>query len=318
MTTKIRDRIRAAVKPFPRKAAYPTGWGGEMTFEQIYDNLVHYASNVMKSKGIHRTNYLPDCLQIGFMSLWKELIEDNQFLADKTRQQAVFFVLARCKISSLRGYDARYDELEEIVSYDWHNTWDEHTITGITSPSSWYKSIERWAPWATELDIRIDVERVMQKLADKYADSFEHLMALYAVTTCVTFKDTAPVVGMHFTTWRRNYLQSMQQEVQYEFAQVFLEKHDYQMPEAYGKPETNPGCFTSPYTKWRDQYESGNTEPAEELLEQYSHTICIIGALKAQIAGKTYKQAALDLGKNPKTFPRYMKRAARMLSAAYA
>src|SRR5690606_26384489 len=198
--------------------------------------------------------------------------------------QAVFFVLARCKISSLRGYDARYDELEEIVSYDWHNTWDEHTITGLTSPSSWYKSVERWAPWATELDIQIDVEHVMKKLAEKYADSFEHLMALYAVTTDVSYTDTAPVVGVHLSTWRRNYLQSMQQEVQYEFAQVFLEKHDYQLPEPYGKPETNPGCFTSPYTKWRDQYEAGNTEPAEDLLEQYSHTICIIGALEAQIA----------------------------------
>jgi len=69
MTTEIRDRIRSAVKPFPRKAVYPTGWSDEITFEQIYDNLEHYASNVMKSKGIHRTNYLPDCLQIGFMSL---------------------------------------------------------------------------------------------------------------------------------------------------------------------------------------------------------------------------------------------------------
>ena len=62
-----------------------------MTFEQIYGNLSHYASTVMKLKGIHRTNYLPDCLQIGFMSLWEQLIEDNDFLADKTRQQAVFF-----------------------------------------------------------------------------------------------------------------------------------------------------------------------------------------------------------------------------------
>ena len=197
MSTELRKRIRTQIQSFPRKVTYLTGWGGEMTFEQIYDNLAHYASNVMKSKGIHRTNYLPDCLQIGFMSLWEELITDNQFLADKTRQQAVFFILARCKISSLRGYDARYDELEEIVSYDWHNTWDEHTITGLTSPSSWHKSVERWAPWATDLDIRIDVEHVMQKLAEKYADSIEHLMALYAVTTDVSYTDTAPVQHSH-------------------------------------------------------------------------------------------------------------------------
>ena len=110
----------------------------------------------------------------------------------------------------------------------------------------------------------------------------------------------------------------MQQEVQYEFAQVFLENMIIRCLKPMASQRQILVAFTSPYTKWRDQYEAGITEPAEELLEQYSHTICIIGALKAQIAGKTYKQAALDLGKNPKTFPKYMKRAARMLSAAYA
>ena len=95
----------------------------------------------------------------------------------------------------------------------------------------------------------------MQKLTEKYTDSFEHLMALYAVTTDVFYKDTAPVVGMHLSTWRRNFLQLIEQEVQYEFAQVFLEKHNYPMPETYGKPESNSGCFTSPHTKWREQYE---------------------------------------------------------------
>lgn len=85
MSNEIRNQIRSAVKPFPCKAVYALGWDGEMTFEQIYDNLVRYASNVMKSKGIHRMNYLLDCLQIGFMSLWEQLINDNQFLSDKTR-----------------------------------------------------------------------------------------------------------------------------------------------------------------------------------------------------------------------------------------
>jgi hypothetical protein len=41
----------------------------------------------------------------------------------------------------------------------------------------------------------------------------------------------------------------------------------------------------------------------------------IAGAIQAQIEGKTYRQAALDIGRNPNTFPKYMKRAARMLSA---
>jgi len=56
----------------------------------------------------------------------------------------------------------------------------------------------------------------------------------------------------------------------------------------------------------------------ETLAAQYRHTVCVAGAIRAQLDGKSYQQAALDLGKNPKTFPRYMKRATRMLAAAYA
>jgi hypothetical protein len=137
MTSDFRSHIRSQIKPFPRVATYPTSWAGSLTFEQIYDNLAHYVTNVMKSKGIHRTNYLPDCIQHGFMALWLELVENKDFLTDKTRQQTVFFILARCKISTLRYYDDKYDSLEELMSYDWHNTWDEHTITGFSSPSNW-------------------------------------------------------------------------------------------------------------------------------------------------------------------------------------
>jgi hypothetical protein len=79
----------------------------------------------------------------------------------------------------------------------------------------------------------------------------------------------------------------------------------------------NNGQFISPYQNWREQYQQGHTEPAEALLDQYQHTVCIAGAIRAQLDGKTYRQAALDIGRNPRTFPKYMKRAARMLSAAY-
>jgi hypothetical protein len=106
MPHHIRSCIRSQIRPFPRVATYPASWAEQpQTFEQIYDNLAHYVTNVMKGKGIHHTNYLADCIQHGFMALWLELVNDNDFLAQKTRQQAVFFVLARCKISSLRYYD---------------------------------------------------------------------------------------------------------------------------------------------------------------------------------------------------------------------
>jgi hypothetical protein len=78
------------------------------------------------------------------MALWLELVENKDFLAQKTRQQAVFFSLARCKISTLRYYDDKFDSLEALMSYDWRNTWDEQTITGFSAPSGWWNSVEQW------------------------------------------------------------------------------------------------------------------------------------------------------------------------------
>lgn len=314
--SSIRSKIRQSIKPFSHVATYETSWAGPQTFEQIYDNLAHYVSNIMKSKGIHRTNYLPDCIQHGFMALWLELVEDNNFLAQKDRRQAVFFILARCKISSLRYYDDKYDSLEEIVSYDWHNTWDEHTITGFNSPSSWWNSMERWATWATDVDIRIDVEQIMHKLVAKYADSPKYLVALYYVTTQVSRKDAAALAGVTPWNFYRSYGEPILREVQYEFAQAFLAKHDYSPPSH--KIIVEGGRYKSPYPEWREKYNSGHTAPAEDLLQQYSNTVCVSGAIRAQLEDKTYTEAAIDLGKNPKTFPKYMKRAARMLAAAYA
>jgi hypothetical protein len=313
----LRNKIRSQIRPYPRFASYPTSWNGAMTFREIYDDLVHYATNIMKLKGIHRTNYLPECIQCGFMALWETLVADNDFLAQKSRRQAVFFILARCKISSHRYYDDKIDSLEELLSYDWRNNWDEQTITGFSTVTKWYNSVEHWATWALEVDIRLDVTRIMHKLADKYADSFENLVALYAVTTQITYTETASLAGVAPTTWSRKYIVPMLQEVAYEFAEAFLEDHSYTLPE---RKESDPDGwrYTSPYKEWREAYNAGNTAPAEALLEKYAHTDCIIGALRAQIAGKSYRQAALDLGKNPKGFPRYMKRAARMLNAAYA
>lgn len=60
--------IRSQDCPSPRTAVYPTSWAGEMTFEQLYDDLAHYASNVMKRNGF-QPHEIPECMQIGFMVL---------------------------------------------------------------------------------------------------------------------------------------------------------------------------------------------------------------------------------------------------------
>jgi hypothetical protein len=313
MYTEYRSIIRSQITPYTQVQAYPTGWAGRQTSAQLHDDLVEYAVNVMKRNGL-QSHERPECLQIGFAALLVTLKEQHQFLADKTRQQAVFFILARCKSSSLRAYDRRHESLEAYVSADWRSSADEHVITGYEHDRD-----ERWAAWATDVDIRIDIEQIMHKLAAKYIDSFKHLIALYYITTQISRKDAAALAGLTPWNWMQNYVEPVLQDVQYEFAQVFREQHDYPRPEfktLSGRPAS--GRFTTPYGAWREQYRQGRTEPAKSLLEQYRKTPCIVHALQAQIDGKSYIQAAVATGRNPKSFRRHMKRAAQLLAAAYA
>ncbi|MCK6580916.1 MAG: hypothetical protein L6Q98_22725 [Anaerolineae bacterium] len=303
------------IKPYPPTPVYPTSWAGELTFQQIYDDLAHYASNVMKNFGV-MPDELPDCLQIGFMALWETLVEQRDFLVQKSRKQTVFFILARCKISTIRYQANQYDSLDALISDDWHNTADEHVIDGMQ-----HQRGERWAGWATEIDMRIDIERVMHKLATKYGDSLRHLAALYHITTQVSRKDAASIVGMTTANWYQTYVVPLLAEVRYEFAQAFLETHSYPVPKPiieYPDKSRCTGRFVSPYRAWRDQYHAGNTSPAEALLDQYRHTPCLSLALQAQIDGKSYRTAAADVNHSANTFNKHMKRAARLLHEAYA
>ena len=308
MTSDFRNQI----KPFPHVAVYPTSWADAMTFDQIYDDLAHYASNVMKRYGF-LPHEIPDCLQIGFMALWETLSAQCDFLAKKTRRQAVFFILARCKISTMRYQSEMYDSLDELVSRDWNRSADEQ-IDGMQ-----HQRGERWAGWATEVDIRVDIERIMHKLAAKYEHSLKHLVALYYLTTQVGKEDAAHIVTSDVWRWYQKYGVPVEKDVQFEFAEVFLEKHSYTPAGEVVMPKEHPnqGRYISPYRDWRKQYQRGNTAPAEGLLEQYRHELRLYDAIRAQMEGKTYRQAAIDAGHSPTAFPKYMKQAARMLAVAY-
>ncbi len=293
-------------------AVYPTSWAGEITFEQLYVDLASYATNVMKRNGI-QPHQLEECLQIGMMALWEQLAAQPDFIAEKTRRQAVFFILARCKISTIRDQEARYDRLEPLVAAEWHGNGDEYVITGLEHHRS-----ETWAAWATHVDMRADIERIMHKLAARYVQSFKHLVALYFLTTEVSRKDAAVLAGMDSWRWYQRFVLPVQADLRYEFAQVFLEQHDYSQPTCDDPIVPAPTRRCPAYRSWREQYQRGHTSPAEALAVAYRDTPCIGAAIQAQINGVSYAAAAEAHGRNPLTFRKHMKRAARLLDVAYA
>ncbi len=248
------------------------------------------------------------------MALWETLTQQRDFLTEKTRRQAVFFILARSKISTMQYQAGMYVSFEALISDHWHKTADEQ-IDGMQ-----HRRGERWAGWATEIDMRIDIERIMHKLATKYSDSLRHLAALYYITMQVSRKDAASIAGMTPWNWYNSVVLPVLVEVRYEFAQVFIEQHDYPAPQPTFERADKSSCtgrFISPYRAWRDQYLAGHTAPAEALLDQYRHTPCLSLALQAQIDGKSYRTAAADIGHSANTFKKHMKPAARLLHEAY-
>jgi hypothetical protein len=135
----------------------------------------------------------------------------------------------------------------------WYS-WDEHTITGFSAPSGWWNSVAQWATWATDIDIRIDGEQIMRKLAEKYADSFKHLVALYAVTTQVTRKDAAALADVTPWNWHKTYEEPMLQEVQYEFAQPLLFHHTPNLHDSFTAEDEQRAIFLWERDAIRQQY----------------------------------------------------------------
>jgi hypothetical protein len=46
-----RSKIRESIEPFPHTPRYPTGWGGDLTFEEIAECLSPMMANKLKRFG---------------------------------------------------------------------------------------------------------------------------------------------------------------------------------------------------------------------------------------------------------------------------
>lgn len=103
-----------------------------------------------------------------------------------------------------------------------------------------YQRGERWASWATEIDMRIDIERIMAKLANKYMPSLKHMVALYYLTTQVGKEAAASIVTSDIWRWFQKYGIPVQKDVCDEFAEVFLEQNSYEPAGELVIPEEAP------------------------------------------------------------------------------
>lgn len=286
-----RSKIRESIEPFPHTPRYPTGWGGELPFEQISEDISPRAAKMLIYQYRVWPQDMPDCLQNGLMYIWQQLVEDHEFLAKMTVRDAAIVVCHRSKSTSIRKQNLRYEYMEDFwAKHDFKHP-EEMRIGGL---ERFKIAGERWATWATLTDIRIDIERAILTIYEQVKDDPVNLLALYAASTCVTSKDLAYIIpgkGEDAIRWRavaiRDQLRGML------------------------------GTLQKQKPTWREKFNSGEVEPAITLLEDHREYIIRHDAIQSLLEGISSSQAAKTFGHNVNTLQYHRRKANAQLAQAY-
>ncbi len=143
MSESIRSKIRQQINPMPKARLFPTGWNGELTFEQIAEDVTPRAFWKFKTYGVYGQD-IPDRLQSGLMKLWESLIETPDMLAETNLTGAMWKVIAGSNSTWYLRYHRRYKNYTD-VEFDRGYEVEEYCISGSTNPSELWHTAERWA-----------------------------------------------------------------------------------------------------------------------------------------------------------------------------
>ena len=113
MTTTSRDKIRSQIKPFPKVATYPTGWGGELAFAAIAAQVEPLMAKKLTRFGVFGQD-IPDSVQTGLMKLWLKLVDEPGLLAHDDLTRTVWRAIAVCGCTTIIDKQKRYDFFIDI------------------------------------------------------------------------------------------------------------------------------------------------------------------------------------------------------------
>jgi hypothetical protein len=282
---------RFGIRTFPHMATYPTKWSGNLTFEQIAQDIRPRAAKMLLRQYRVWPQDLDDCLQNGLMYIWEQLAAQHNFLATTSRLDAAIIVCHRSKSTSIRKQNLRYEYLEDFWAQHEFKNPDELRISGLERHKI---AGEHWATWATLMDIRIDIERAVLTIYEQVKDDHPGLIALYAATTSVTCKDLAYVIpgrGEDAIRWRAAAIRSQLRDLL--------------------------GALVSQPKLWREKFAEGKVSPAMQLIERHEDNMMMVKAIHSLLEGKSLRTSAAQMGYNVNTFQNYRRRANKQLAAIY-
>ncbi|MBZ0283143.1 MAG: hypothetical protein K8L97_20565 [Anaerolineae bacterium] len=196
--------VDKAVEP-PQEVVFPTRWAGEVSLETLLTDpqvrRVAYAKAI--SLGLDADDQ-DDCVQSGYIKLWQTVLKNPTILADKGPGWVGVYVAYSGNPSQFQRRQAR------------QRCWME-TVAGVIRQG---QRRERWAQWARWVDEAIDLEWLMQRMAQRYADTPRKLFGLYAITTEVNAKDVASAAGMHEKNFAAGVGNAVRRDLQAQFPEV--------------------------------------------------------------------------------------------------
>lgn len=283
--------VSSKICPFPREAQYPTSWGGMMTFAEICDSLTPNINRLMRCYRYVEVD-IPDMIAHGFISLWEKLVEQPDFLMSVDHGGALKWVMYRSGSSHYKKFYRREMYLEDLATRSGDP--DEFIIDGYEG-----RYYTGHSDYSRYVDLRIDIERAIQHLAEKHMHSLPHLAALYYITTSVGPDDAAAIAGRGGTKkcwWLTSVVRPMREELR-EALELFKSRKD----------------------TWRDRHLAGEEAPLLRLVARYeAEGNCRMAATVQSLAAYESCQTLCQRLGLPKTTIHMLRRNAhRELNWAY-
>lgn len=153
---------------------YLTGFG-ELTFEQLYAKTHRIVGHTLREKvGMENPEDIDDCIQAGYLNVWKLLQRQPDAFADKPKRYIVQAVVLRSKAQ-------RYAHLRHNrkIIYDADASRQQHLTT----------------PQLTDIDTWIDLSHAIQRVAE-HVTALENPLYLLALYTLITEVKTLDVVRL--------------------------------------------------------------------------------------------------------------------------
>lgn len=287
----VRSSIRAKIHPFPRVATYPTGWAGQRTFEQLYDDLIPSFNRLLRYYRNHELD-IPDLTAHAFMRLWMDISADTSMLATVDKDGALKLLLNRTNPQLYRKFYRREMYLEDIATRSGDP--DDFIIDGFD-----HSHIIGHATYAEAIELRVDIEKVITEMAEKYMNSLPHLAALYYIITEVGPDDAAAIAGRSGTKkcwWLTSVVKPMREEL--------CEKLELFKP----RQET-----------WRDRHLAGVEAPLLRLVARYEAegNLRMAAAVQSMAAYESCKTLTERLGLSKYTIHMLRRNAHKELNKVY-